>query len=638
MVARAENMGGAKTEELRARVSRLTRGSNAEDVFFIAILIGFVLLQGMMFLNRSLPPMGVFWNDLNVYRLLNGEKPYVDFYYYVPLGNLIRSVWLMTVSGGNIVAYRFFYLCERALLFCAMYFLLRRFFARVHAFIGCAVSSVLVATTKLDQFGNYNQTYRLYLLLAAIFLVRFFQQDDLWARVRNTFVAGLILGIVFTFKQSIGMLAPLFFLILLAFYCLVARDRRFLHYLISALLGFLIPIVIMMVYVISIGAFTDFFDQVFKGSASAKGSFGGLLFRFWRNTFRIEYLSVSAGPIALYVIGVIERDYQPAAGFSHSWQDYVLKSLLVMFSLAMIVLRYFASVATIVNAILESAHSYIAYILFILIVLPAFICLTMHYRSTRRIKSDRQLQLLIGAIAALLLIVSVLAPFDMPISEVVSLDKQAAIFTNRVKEDLPVLMTHVIIVMMIETVIRILLQDNRTQNLKLLVLLMAVFASVYETGMATSATFIGYISVSLTGPVAICWILSLSGSASFKRAKDGAVFLYCLFAVSLGVIQMISVPYAWWGYTALPLAPENQYSVNVRGLEGFRMSFRDKMLYEKTVELIETYTDEEDEILCFPHVPVLSVLSDRTSWRSFATSYYPDTCPEGFGALQSELA
>ena len=198
--------------------------------FFLSLIFNFSLFRGDTFANYGFS-----------YAMSIGEIPYKDFNMVIPLFSpFLYSIGLL-ISKSIIV----FYL-EQALLLVLLFYLLEKFLdKKVYLFLLllCLVWPVSMTTVI---FPGYN--FICFLLLILLVWCEESKQND--------YIIGMILGLIFCTKQTIGISL---FIPTLVF--LFKDYKRF----IKRLIGYIIPILIMVLYLVITKSFYNFIDLCFLG-------------------------------------------------------------------------------------------------------------------------------------------------------------------------------------------------------------------------------------------------------------------------------------------------------------------------------------------------------------------------------------
>jgi hypothetical protein len=199
-------------------------------IFFVALLFNFSLFRGDTFANYGFS-----------YALSIGEIPYKDFNMVIPLFSpFLYSLGL--VFNKSIL---FFYLEQSFFLVVLFYLLEKLLDKKVYLFFALLCIAWPISMTTVI-FPGYN--FICFLLLIILILCEESKQSD--------YIVGFILGLIFCTKQTIGVAV---FIPTLIF---IFRDyKRFF----KRLIGYLIPICIMLLYLLFTNSIEQFIDLCFLG-------------------------------------------------------------------------------------------------------------------------------------------------------------------------------------------------------------------------------------------------------------------------------------------------------------------------------------------------------------------------------------
>lgn len=175
------------------------------------------------------------------YAISRGEIPYLDFNMVItPLSPLLYSFGLF-IWRDLLTIY-----IEQSILLCVLFYFLDKLVGkRTYLFLlGLSLFYPISLCTFI--FPGYN--FLVFLLLIILFYLLKYKN--------NSLIIGIVLGLIFCTKQTLGLV--LFFPSLYYFF----KDRRIF---IKRLIGFLIPILIMMFSLLLLGGFKEFINLCFLG-------------------------------------------------------------------------------------------------------------------------------------------------------------------------------------------------------------------------------------------------------------------------------------------------------------------------------------------------------------------------------------
>lgn len=198
--------------------------------FFLALVFIFTLSRGDTFVNYGFS-----------YAISKGEIPYKDFNLVIPLfGPFIYSIGLLMYQ--NIIT---IYL-EQAIMLTVFFKIVKKMIGeRSILFLLFLLLPYPIAIVSVI-FPGYNF---LILFLFILFLY-------CYKKEKNEIILGTILGLIFCTKQTIGLI-----LFLPTFYYLLNNKKKFL----KMLIGYIIPIVIMIIYLLCTKSFSYFLDLCILG-------------------------------------------------------------------------------------------------------------------------------------------------------------------------------------------------------------------------------------------------------------------------------------------------------------------------------------------------------------------------------------
>lgn len=585
-----------------------------ENRIYICALSVITAVFSLLYFNRFAPDtMG--WQLYNAILMENGDMVYKDFFNYLPPGSLLRTIWAYAITNGSILGYRFICILERIFLAILIFKILSRFYKKKNVWFATATGMILTATTVVDQFGDYNQTYKVYLLLGICFGMKFF--DSIGRRRTENislFGFGVCLGMVMLFKHSIGLIAPAAFFVMLLIYCIVEKKIDFFRYAILSILGYMLPITLCIAWLSGNHALLPFIEQVF-GSAAAKGDSTTLFLRFWKNIFKPDCLVV----FGMFVLGMCLNRIKVLCG--NRVIEYCVKITIVFWVLE----KYGGYVGSLINSIAETN----TWMLFLGIVGCSVLggCIFLKGRNEKKFER-------LGVC-----FVSIL--FFVAIYSVTCLDAQTLtiLYNNshffNAKEDLPIFSAYVVVGLLFLTFGYYILKRKLLYSFNYMLMLVGFFSIMYEAGMATGTTGLTYIIACIGIPLLIC--VGLEVKTSHDVIKNTTILTMCVLLCMLSMVQKYVQPYSWWGWGDPPIDEECQYSIEVPRLEGFRVAKSTKITYEQINKLIIDNSEQDDFVLTFPHMKLFNIISNRMEAPTFVVSYYFDVCPDEYAIMDAEI-
>lgn len=224
--------------------------------------------------NRFLPIQEGWFNYYSLLMTKYGKLPYKDFYFYLqPLPLMI--VQLITKFSDHFILLRYYGIIERCVLIIALYYLLSRVFSPAGTFLGVVAATAIYQSISVDLFYTFYQTTLLFFVFALIFLQKSYRSKD---GVIYILGVGLFASFAFFTKQSNGFFCVAFIFLLIMFWS--ESIKRALLSLGTFILGFSIPAVTMLGWLMKNNILKEYIQQVFFGSSS-KGTIFSILFGFF---------------------------------------------------------------------------------------------------------------------------------------------------------------------------------------------------------------------------------------------------------------------------------------------------------------------------------------------------------------------
>ena len=199
--------------------------------FFLCLQIFFQMFCGDLIYNYGFS-----------YAIAKGEIPYLDFNMIVtPFSSFLYTIPLK-IFGTHLIVLNLF----QALLCAIMFYLLFKMFDKKAYLLLIASTIMLPIPLPTVFFEGYN-----FILLFELVLLLYLEKIK-----ANDYVIGLVLGLSFLTKQTVGLC-----LCLPTLYYLFKDYKKVL----KRIGGFFIPIIIFIIYLLITNSFNNFIDQCFLG-------------------------------------------------------------------------------------------------------------------------------------------------------------------------------------------------------------------------------------------------------------------------------------------------------------------------------------------------------------------------------------
>lgn len=198
--------------------------------FFISLVFIFTLSRGDTFVNYGFS-----------YAISRGEIPYKDFNMVItPFAPFLYSMGLLLFN--NIIM---FYLEQAILLTILFYYLEKLINKKSILMLLCIIIPFPIALVSVIYPG-----YNYILLLLMFIFIYYFKNKE------NDYLLGILLGLIFCTKQTIGLV-----LFIPTIYYLFKDRYKFS----KMIIGYLIPCLLLFIYLIITGSLNDFINLCFFG-------------------------------------------------------------------------------------------------------------------------------------------------------------------------------------------------------------------------------------------------------------------------------------------------------------------------------------------------------------------------------------
>lgn len=600
------------------------------DVISLILLNLLVLLFCLLTFNRFASDL-LGWNVMATDLLESGKMVYRDFFYYLPPGYLIQCEIMKLISGSSFLGFRFLGILERLLIMSLQFIILRRFFKTQYVFIACLVSCILYGSTLFDIFGDYNQSYRLFLLCGIFCAIKFGEHLDDQSKhgeLRWIFFCGLFLGILFLYKQSLGVIAPFFLFVALIVICIIRKIKVWWKYALNAIGGFLVFPAICSIWLLCNNAFIPFVEQVFI-NADSKGEVGHVLFAFWGKLFTPSRVIIFVSIAALITLSYLFKKRVLSCFLPDIW----VKIILIFFffiSIHYINREYFDYLSA-----FSSAYSTSGFIWLLEGIIVFAYLLVTFLNSTKTPLEDavENRTVIYGlAIFSVAFFVAIIVTASFTPNAISELTKTSEFY--QWKADFPIYAFMFIMLLMPISFAYYAVTKKPFHSIGFMLMLVGLFAGAYESGM-TSTTSISYYTAILSFPFIISMMFTIPVRHMF--AKNAILAMGCVIICCMCLAQKIDCPYNWWGWVEKPITTETNYTIDIDKMEGFRVPKRTKVILEEVTKLVEKNSDEDSFVLTFPHVKMFNILANRYNQPTKVVSYFFDVCPDKYAIEDAKI-
>ena len=420
------------------------------------------------------------------------------------------------------------------------------------------------------------------------------------------------MGLLFYSKQTYFVATFLVFFAALSYLCWTEKNRNYGWYLLYAAIGVLIPLGLLSAWLAINGAFIPFIEQVFL-NVDSKGSIASLIFKSMFLLFADKYL------IAFLVCLLL------TAAAAHCYRDIPLQDWVKRGLLALGLLMTVVCAASLKDSYSTSIHTFIQvrYLTGIAVLLTAFVPGLCFYalqkgKAIKPIWKDRSPYLLSGGVVAFIAAAVVFYHLN-PKGLADALYESEGSFWNFCAIIYRVLNNSVLAILLY-TMWRVWRLGDKSDK-EWMFLLFIPIACGYAQQMACGASMVAPYYFIIALPICIAWLMSRAGRWSALR--NSMLVGLCLVMVLIVGAQKTVSSYRWWGWQEGPLQAHT-YSIDVEGMEGFKVTEETKKLYEECTRVVKSNTRADSTVLGYPHNVIFNQLADRPNLGRFVPIYFYD--------------
>lgn len=581
---------------------------------FLSIVLFICSLFYLSYTIHSIPytyGWGNAYSDL----IFSGKFPYRDFYYYLPPLNLIIDCILWKLSFGQLFIYVLYRFIERMVIIFLAYNILCKIAKPRYVAIGTIIGALMFSATVYDLIGDYNQTALLINLILTKIYLKYVEVakdgKDLKREQKYLFWGGIIIGLSFLHKQTIFLAQCIVFFIILTIYFIVNRKQKYIQSILITLLGVLIPIIISALILGINGALVPFIDQVYL-NVDAKGSLFSILTSFitenvqWKHVVLIALITAFIYLTKYFTKKPNQQNYE-----ENKFLNYAIK---ITFLLLMLMLTLFLFVQDIryINKMFTVGFGVLITVIITSIILIGYI--------TEKHMEKNNVLLYIGV-----MVVMLLAMIFMYCKIKYSYIVYSLTWIFSYLTDLTVIVTIGSVILICYLFYKY-YKNKNIENMKWIMLLTGGIAFEYNTAMAT----MDFNNYGLMFLIAV--IIAYIATKTFNKDKviKNFIFISCIFISIICISQKVICAYNWWGWTDTKINSSKFHTIEVPGLQGFRVSEDTKKMYEEMYKVLKSNTDEESVIYGFPHIRIFNVLLQNTNMNHFVPVPFYDVCSEDY--------
>ena len=277
-----------------------------ENIFKVFVIILFFISIFSIIMPRALGNYDELWNFNFANQMANGLIPYKDFnMIQTPLMPMVCSIFLK-IFGQELIVMRVLAVILNLMIFYVAYKILSYLKVSKPLILGTLISIFLLLQKYM--YIDYNLGLLLILLLIIYLELRKTTQK-LELHIKYDILIGILSGLCFTLKQSIGMVA---IIAIVGYQILKVKNKNdlilFIKIALFRALGALIPIGILIIYLICNNALKDFISYAILGIGTFSNNipYTRLIFADDKITFIFSIL-VPILLIIMLIITLIKR-------------------------------------------------------------------------------------------------------------------------------------------------------------------------------------------------------------------------------------------------------------------------------------------------------------------------------------------
>ena len=584
-----------------------------EKIIFGVIIVLFAFMFYLSYMIHNIP-YTVGWGNSYADLMIEGKMPYRDFYYYLPPLNLLIDLFLWKFSFGHIFVYTLFRIIERIVIILCMYNLISKFAKPRYAAIGSMLGVVIFSAQYYDIIGDYNQTTLLLAIVLTSIYIRFVKQANETEitdkkQFKYLLYGGIILGLSFLLKQTLFLADTIIFFIAITLFFIIKKRKSYIKSIGMTLIGIFIPLAITGIWLAANNALVPFIEQVYL-NVDSKGSLISILVNYFLVCIKFKNILV----VAFTAICIYFYKKKLVINEKNSQKDVAYSALfLIMLTLILCLLVLIGNVMSLD----KNTTPFIRIIIF-------EGCITILTSILQRKKERNKNKEIAYYIAlALIIFISVVIKYATDNSGMTVV----LLFEGFENFELLFQMINIGSVLFWLCLARKCFKTKDTETFIWYMLLSGGIAYSYNRAMAASQEITNVGSVFLI-PILVTYILHKS---SGKR--NVLKYMVVLSSVMIPIACMSSklvTTYMWWGWYEPTLEEKRWNSINVPGLEGYRVTKETKEMYEEIYKVIKENSNEDSIIYGFPHIKIFNVLLKNENMNYFVPVPFYDVCSDSY--------
>ena len=579
--------------------------------FYLILLLGIATLYYCLFERAVIPPQTGWWQYM-AWRMTEGDLPYKDFFLYVPPYFAILTDFLYQFFHNNFILYTIIgFLFTRVLTWVLIYNILIKIFKPVTVAFGMIVGICITSSYLADQCYDYNPLILMLTVLSAYIIQQLSLNNSNKRNYFGCFALGMICGVQLFLKQNVGIVIPIIFVfcILLLGGIYKYKVKQTIINISLLIIGNLTTIIPGIAYLIKNDIWNDFWDCVIK-AVGAKTSNSNFISVALENFLNLDALLIAV--MIILAIVVVK---------SNLLENYRCITSLVFVGLLL-------SFITIFEQNIRGFISGLSIRNNIILILAFIISLGILKKFYDILsKNVRYIHLFYLTLWVLFIVTMYIVT---NLSTIHAEWLYYGIDFSTLKSGLLYIVLYCVILLWFYMIYQIFYLKQYTY----FPFLFPSIIFLLFMGVSFVSARLEELYAVLIVPVFICVLIQ--NIAPKFQIKNLIVYASCFSICLLCLTEKLFIPYDWHGWSMESILPsENEVrSINVDGLDGFKIADSDANSYEMIVNSILSNSDENDVLYQFPNLLLFNVLTERKS--IYTPVPYFDVCPDELAVESAE--
>jgi hypothetical protein len=272
--------------------------SNTRNINSIALALTLVSIFSYNYLfSFSYLPITEGWFLAYAKLIANGAMPYKDFYLYLTPVYPLLITFFISIFGDSLYAQRILGIFVILAISTIVFLLLNRKFSAQSSFAGTVVAIIYYQSGVAHITYDFTQILTLTIVTTIFFIANTYRSSITpcnevnWfhSLTTNLYLSACFASISFFIKQSNGTFIVIFAALTILFILFITKSINTRNVLI-VIAGFLSPVLVIFIWLSCNDSIGLFWDQIFTGAISAKGSLSPIAFAWFFRLFSADLI------------------------------------------------------------------------------------------------------------------------------------------------------------------------------------------------------------------------------------------------------------------------------------------------------------------------------------------------------------